>query len=49
MSLMNSTGPFGHAPAGVFNAAVRREGLLYFEPAPRRSVALLRPQNRKEC
>ena len=40
MSLMNGTGPFGHAPAGVFNAEVPREGLLYFEPLPRRMRGL---------
>lgn len=36
MSLMIGTGPFGHAPAGVFNTDMPREGLLYFEPSPRR-------------
>ena len=40
MSLMNSAGPFGHAPAGVFNAEVPREELLYFEPSPRRMRGL---------
>ncbi len=40
MSLMTSTGPFGHAPAGVFNAEVPREGLLYFESSPRRMRGL---------
>jgi uncharacterized protein (DUF427 family) len=36
MSLTMGTGPFGHAPAGVFNTEVPRDGLLYFEPSPRR-------------
>lgn len=40
MSLMNGTGPFGQSPAGVFNAAMPREGLLYFESYPRRMRGL---------
>jgi uncharacterized protein (DUF427 family) len=41
MSLTIGTGPFGHAPAGVFNAPLPREGLLYFESSPRRVRGLL--------
>ncbi len=40
MSLMLGTNPFGHAPAGVFNAELPREGLLYFESSPRRMRGL---------
>ena len=40
MSLTMGTGPFGRAPAGVFNAEVPREGLLYFESSPRRMRGL---------
>lgn len=36
MALTMGSGPFGHAPAGVFNADVPRDGLLYFEDSPRR-------------
>ena len=36
MALMMGSGPFGHAPAGVFNSEMRRDGLLYFEDSPRR-------------
>ena len=41
MSLMTGTGPFGHVPAGVFNAELRRERLLYFESSPRRRQGTL--------
>ena len=36
MALTMGGGPFGHAPAGVFNTDIRRDGLLYFEDSPRR-------------
>jgi uncharacterized protein (DUF427 family) len=41
MSLMIGNGPFGHAPAGVFNRDLPGEGLLYLEPSPRRIRGLL--------
>jgi uncharacterized protein (DUF427 family) len=41
MALTMGSGPFGHAPAGVFNTDVRREGLLYFEDSPRRIRGVL--------
>jgi uncharacterized protein (DUF427 family) len=41
MALMTGIGPFGHAPAGVFNRRLPREGLLYLEPSPRRIRGLL--------
>src|SRR4051794_2307191 len=36
MALTLGTGPLGDAPAGAFNHDLRREGLLYLEPSPRR-------------
>jgi hypothetical protein len=40
MSLMIGTGPFGQAPAGVFNAEMPREALLCFKLSPRRPPRL---------
>jgi uncharacterized protein (DUF427 family) len=40
MTLTVGTGPFGHRPAGVFNAEMPpRRGLIYFEDSPKRMRA----------
>jgi len=41
MSLTLGPAPLGDRPAGVFNRAVEREGLLYLEPVPRRIRGLI--------
>src|SRR5204863_9096654 len=41
MSLTLGTGPFGQHPAGTFNRDLpERQGLIYFEPSPRRIRAV---------
>jgi uncharacterized protein (DUF427 family) len=41
MSLTVGTGPFGHHPAGAFNAEMPpRRGLIYFEDSPKRMRAI---------
>jgi len=42
MGLTSGTGPFGKQPAGAFNfERPRTEGVIYFEPSPRRMRGLL--------
>jgi uncharacterized protein (DUF427 family) len=41
MSLTLGPAPLGDRPAGAFNRAVEREGLLYLEPVPRRIRGLI--------
>jgi uncharacterized protein (DUF427 family) len=36
MALTIGNGPLGNMPAGAFNRDLRRDGLLYLEPSPRR-------------
>jgi uncharacterized protein (DUF427 family) len=41
MTLTVGKGPFGHTPAGSFNFELpRREGIIYFDPSPRRMRAI---------
>ena len=41
MTLTMGTGPFGHAPAGVFEPELPRTGLVFLEPYPRRMRGIL--------